>query len=175
MLELLFGYVSNIDINARVCVKLPQLGERYTTDFMPVLRTKSKNDKEGVFLDMDEEVAVIYDIEKEDGLVLGAINTDVSMLSIFDRNKQYYTYADGTHFEYDKAQHKATANIAGTTEITTQKTIHNGDLYVNGSIHCSKDVQDKTGTMQQIREIHNDHDHPNGNNGSPTGKPTTQM
>lgn len=174
MLDLLFGHVTNVDKNGRVCVKLEEL-DNYTTDYLPVIKSKSKNDKQGDFLEMDEEVAVVFDVEKKDGVVLGAINTDESPLPIFDRNKKYYTYSDSTHFEYDKAEHKATANIKGTAEVTTQKTIHTGDLYVMGNIICSQDVSDKIGTMQAMRNIFNPHVHPKGDGGLPTGEPSSKM
>lgn len=174
MLDLLFGYVTNIDTNGRVRVKLTEL-DNYVTDYLPVTKSKSKNDKQGDFLEMDEEVAVIFDVEKQYGVVIGAINTDVSPLPISDRNKKYYTFADATHIEYDKAEHKAVANINGTADITTTKTVHNGDLYVNGNIICSQDVSDKKGTMQAMRDIYNPHKHGNGNNGVPTSTPDQSM
>lgn len=174
MLDLLFGHVANIDTNGRVTVNLPEL-DNYVTDYLPVIKSKSKNDKEGTFLEIEEEVAVIFDVEKKDGVVLGAINTDESPLIISERSKKYYTFSDSTHFEYDKAEHKAVANINGTAELTTQKTLHTGDLYVDGNIFCTKDVSDKKGSMQAMRDVYNPHSHGNGNNGAQTDKPDKEM
>ncbi len=174
MLNLLFGYVTNIDANGRAAVKLPELDD-WVTDFLPVIKSKSRQDKEENPLDMDEEVAVIFDDEKQQGVILGAINTDSSPLALFDRNKAYYTFSDGSHFEYDKATHKASADVKGEVELKATKTTHIGDLYVNGNIYCSKDVSDKKGTMQAMRDIFDPHAHKDGNNGALTTAPTTKM
>lgn len=50
-----------------------------------------------------------------------------------------------------------------------------GDLKVEGGINATGDVADKTGTLQAVRDTYNGHEHPNGNDGSPTGKPTLNM
>lgn len=39
-------------------------------------------------------------------------------------------------------------------------------------LECTGDIKDKVGTMQSMRDQHNDHDHPGG---TPTGKPTHRM
>lgn len=170
MLNLLFGYVTNIDKNGRAAVKLPELDE-WVTDFLPVMKTKSKNEKENNMLDMDEEVAVLFDDEKQHGVILGAINTDSSPLLISDRNKAYKTFADGTHLEYDKSSHVLSANVKGEMQLISKKTIHTGDLYVTGNIICSKDITDKKGSMQEIRDVYNSHGH--GGNGA--SAPSAQM
>lgn len=170
MLNLLFGYVTNVDDNGRAAVQLPEL-DNWVTDFMPVLKTKSKNEKENNALDMDEEVAVLFDDAKQHGVILGAINTDTSPLVIKDRNKVYHTFADGTAFEYDRGAHKASADIKGEAAVTTQKTTHTGDLYVVGNIYCTKDISDKKGSMQAMRDVYNAHTH--GSNGA--AAPSSQI
>lgn len=39
-------------------------------------------------------------------------------------------------------------------------------------LECTGEISDKTGTMQKMRDQHNDHEHPGG---TPTGKPKTRM
>lgn len=170
MLNLLFGHITNIDSNGRAAVLLPEL-DNWVTDFMPLIKSKSKNDKENDPLCIDEEVAVLFDDEKQHGVILGAINTDSSPLVISDRNKVYRTFKDATHIEYDKAAHVVKADIKGEVNITAQKTTHTGDLYVTGNIFCSKDITDKNGSMQSMRDTYNSHGH-GGQGASP---PAAQM
>lgn len=174
MLNLEYGYVTNIDELGRVKVMLPAK-DNFVTDFLTTPKAKSRYDKDGSFFDINEEVAVLFDDEKGDGTVLHAINSDTSPLIIKDRNKKYFTFLDQTHFEYDRAQHKALADLKGTLDIKTLKTTHIGDLYVEGNIICAKDITDKKSSMQAMRDVHNSHTHPNGNNGSPTGTPQSKM
>lgn len=122
MLNLKYGYVTNIDENGRVRVCFPDQ-DNFVTDFLPTIRDKSKNDKDGNFLDIDEEVATIYDDETDDGVVLGAVNSDASPLNLFDRNKKYFTFSDGTHIEYDKSTHSLIADIRGVVEIISSTSV----------------------------------------------------
>lgn len=39
-------------------------------------------------------------------------------------------------------------------------------------LECTGEIRDKTGTMQTMRDQHNDHEHPGG---TPTGKPKNRM
>lgn len=45
-----------------------------------------------------------------------------------------------------------------------------GDLFVNGKVHAVRDVIDKKGSMQEMREIYNTH-----NNGPNTSTPSVSM
>ena len=146
------GYVTNIDNNGRVRVKFPELNGM-VSDYLPVIKSHSKNDKDGNFLEIDEEVYCAMDEHCEDGIVLGAYNTDSSPLPINDRNKKYYTFSDGTHIEYDKSTHTLTADVKGIANIKAKTVVIDGDLIVNGN------VSDKAGTMQKIRDTYNTHDH----------------
>lgn len=119
MLKLVFGYVSNLDKNGRVKVVLPEYDE-FATDYLPVIRQKSKRDKDGTTLDIYEEVALIYDSETDDGVVLGAVSTDESPMPLCERDKKYFTFEDGTHIEYDRKTHTLNADIKGNAVITAE-------------------------------------------------------
>ncbi|MDD3236802.1 MAG: hypothetical protein PHV37_01735 [Candidatus Gastranaerophilales bacterium] len=157
MLSLKFGNVINIDDYGRVRVNIPDM-DNFETDYLPVIKQKSKNDKDGNFLDIDEEVSLIYDDETDDGVVLGAVNTDSSPLAIFDRNKKYFTFSDGTHIEYDKSTHHLKADVKGSAEIIATNVNITGNLIVTGDV---------TAAGISLKN----HLHGNGNNGADTTPP----
>lgn len=45
-------------------------------------------------------------------------------------------------------------------------------VFTTPLLECTGDIKDKTGTMQAMRDQHNNHEHPGG---TPTGKPTVRM
>lgn len=164
---LMFGRITNYDDCGRVIVESEETG--FKTDFIPILVSNADKDKSAGTIDINSFVAVLLDdINPMNGVCLGAVNT----LPRGDIDKKYYTFMDGTHFEYDRAEHVLTAEVKGEISASATKTTLNGDLYVNGNIICSEDVSDKKGTMQTIRDWANQHSHPNGNNGGNTGTPT---
>lgn len=116
MVNLHFGYVTNIDSNGRVRVIIPDLDD-FTTDYMPVLRSKAKHDKDGNTLDINEEVALLLNQNGDCGVILGAVSSDSTALPYTDRDKKYYEFKDGTKFEYDRKEHKYSANIKGNVSV----------------------------------------------------------
>lgn len=169
-MEFLFGYVTNLEANGRVRVKFPSRNNLVSQP-IPVLKSRSKKDKEGNILDIDEEVACIMDDNCEDGLCLGAYNTDESPLIITDKDKKYYTFSDGTHFEYDRKNHIFTGDIKGYASITAETTYVKGKLIVDGDIISTGDIFDKNGSMQEMRDTYNPHTHncPDGTTSAPSG------
>lgn len=116
MLNLCFGYVTNFDGNGRVRVLLPEFDD-LVSDFMPVLRQNTKDNKDGNFLDIDEQVAVLYDSDKDTGVVMGAISTDACPLPVINRDKKYFSFSDGSNIEYDRKEHTLTLDIKGNVSI----------------------------------------------------------
>ena len=51
---------------------------------------------------------------------------------------------------------------------------HNGVLINTNGIKSDSDISDKTSSMQEIRDIYNQHSH-TGNQGSPTSTPNNKM
>ena len=167
---LAFGHITNYDDCGRVVVELDETG--FTTDFIPMLVSNSEKDKSGNPIDINSFVAVILDeTNPMNGVCLGVVNT-APRKSI---DKAYHEFLDGTLLEYDRSEHVLRADVKGKINATAEKTTLNGDLYVNGNIYCAKDVKDKTGTMQSIRDWANTHVHSNGNNGGNTGVPTKEI
>lgn len=163
---LAFGHITNYDDCGRVVVELDETG--FKTDFIPFLVSNAEKDKSGNPLDINSFVAVILDeTNPMNGVCLGVVNT-TPRKSI---DKAYHEFLDGTLLEYDRSEHVLRADIKGEIQSSASKTTHIGDIYIDGNIFCSKDISDKTGTMQVMRDIYNQHK--NLNNGSSV--PTPQM
>lgn len=71
---------------------------------------------------------------------------------------------------------EATAPTCHITATTTHdgNIILNGNLYVSGGIVADGEIRDGTGTMNQMRSIFDNHDHPNGVGGD-TDTPNQKM
>ena len=90
------------------------------------------------------------------------MNPDSNPPVIVDSAKKYYRFKDGSHFEFDPNTSKFTADIKGEGYIKCTKMTHEGDINVIGNIIATKEVSDKKGTMQAIRDTYNGHTNPNG-------------
>ena len=112
------------------------------------------------------------------GVVLVGLITD-DQIPAGESGDVYVTrYGNGASVTCDTAGNSMAVSLpAGGTLVVDcpgGATIK-GDLRVEGDINATGDVADKTGTLQAVRDTYNGHEHPNGNNGSPTGKTTQQM
>lgn len=158
-----FGHITNIDDCGRVIVEDDETG--FKTDYIPFLVSNSEKDKSGNTIDINSFVAVILDdVNPMNGVCLGVVNT--APRRSIDTN--YHEFSDGTYFGYDRAEHIFKVDVKGEIQTSATKATHEGDLYVNGNIYCAKDVKDKTGTMQAMREIYNNHKNPNNGASAPT-------
>ena len=101
-------------------------------------------------------------------------------------------YSDGTEIRYDRDAHALTIMLAAgertrssvkarwmvrwrSDTLTVQgKTQMNSDAVVTGNFGASGEIEDGKGTMNDIRRVHNDHDHP-GTAAHRTGKPNQKM
>lgn len=106
--SLQFGTVSAIDEAAcRVRVRLDSL-DNLRTDFLPVLRPKTLQDKHYSLPDIGEHVAVLLDPNGEEGVVLGAIFSEADMPPVSSVDKFHVKFKDEAEFEYDRAAHALT-------------------------------------------------------------------
>lgn len=167
-----FGIVTNVDPNTcRVRVKFADQ-EDLISPWLPVLQQKTFLDKFYSLPDLNEQVACLMDDRLEAGVVLGAIYSEADAVPVSSKDKLHVKFADGTIIEYDKANHKLTADIKGSADIKTTGNITiTGDVIVNGNITASGDVADQGGakTMSGMRAVYNGHSHsaPGGVTGPP--------
>ena len=104
-----------------------------------------------------------------DGCIIGAIYSDEDVSIIGDENIKYIAFSDGALFQYDKEKHLLSVIVPGNYTLKVNKLIVDGDLV------CTKDISDKNGTLDSVRQHSNNHAHSNGNNGADTGTPTTTI
>ncbi|MEG9495042.1 phage baseplate assembly protein V [Pantoea dispersa] len=131
--------------------------------------------------------------ELTNGRVFPGWNTGAQPVPAGSESEHITRYSDGTEIRYDRDAHALTIMLAaggtykiigkgtldGPVEITDTLTVQgktqmNSDAVVTGNIGASGEIEDGKGTMNDIRRVHNDHDHP-GDSGGTTGKPNQKM
>lgn len=187
MMQLTTGTISAVDATTcRVRVRLPEC-DNLRTHWLAVLQRNTQNNKDYWLPDINEQVKVLLDDSGTDGVVLGAIYSDIDRPIINDINKRRIDFSDGAFVEYDRKNHvmtlggqinvikvTTTANVIVETERATIKaeaitldcanTTMTGDVQVNGNLSASGNV---SGAQVSLKE----HTHSNGNDGRPTGAP----
>ena len=95
------------------------------TDWWPVLVQTSLTDVESWPLNVKEHVACICGERCEEGVILGAIHSTVSLPDQgAAAGKFRKVFEDGTFLEYDKLAHKLTANVQGEVDIIATSDIN---------------------------------------------------
>lgn len=174
--------------------------------WLPVVQPKTLKDRFYHMPDINEHVVCLLDENGEAGVILGAIYSDADKPPVTSKDKWHVTFEDGTALEYDRAGHKLfadvkgdieviasgtlTASIAGDSTITTPTCTLNGNLVINGTaqvsgnitgganIQAAANVADQGGakTMAGMRQVFNQHTHPeNGTGGGTTSQPNQGM
>lgn len=166
---LAFGTVVNIDEKLhRVKLCLPQY-DNFETDWLFVPQLSTFKDKSSNLYPINTLCAAVCNDDMTDGCIVGAIYNDEDITVIGDENIKYIAFSDGALFQYDKENHVLDVIVPGRANIKAE------NLFVDGNIICSKDISDKNGTVQAIRDWSNKHLHTDGNNGGNTGVPTTRL
>lgn len=123
----------------RVRVRLPAHDDSQTW-WLAILQPKTHTDKVFWMPDIGEQVAVLLDVVGEQGVVLGAIYSDVDGAPVSSKDKFHIRFADDTVIEYDRAAHVLTADVKGTAVITAEETTINGPVTINGKLTVNDDV-----------------------------------
>lgn len=153
------GIVVAIDEQScRARVQFPDL-DNLVSDWLPVLQEFCVGNQAYRLPDIDNQVACLMDANYEAGIVLGAIYSDADPPPVTDANLYYRRFKDGSVIQYDRGEHKLTASIMGTIDITATGNItstaplwtHNGDFTATG------DITDKKRSMDADRDIYNVH------------------
>lgn len=109
------GYVVAVDERrVRVKVTVPDL-DNLETGWLMVLADKAQDDKDYWLPDEGEQVAVLLDVRGEDGLLLGAVYSEVDVPPVVSRDKWHRRFKDGSSFEYDRAAHRYAATVGGSS------------------------------------------------------------
>lgn len=142
------GIVKNIDaINYKVRVEFPEL-DNMLSSWLPVGTPFAKMNKAYGLPSVDELVCCVMDENFEDGVVICSLYNSEDTVPVSDPDLFRVDFADGTYIEYDKSQHKLTADIQGSadiiadTGITILSPITNitGNLAVAGAISATSTV-----------------------------------
>lgn len=122
------GTVSAVDADGvKARVRLPEC-DNMRTNWLDVLQRNTQNNKDYWLPDVGEQVKVLLDENGEDGVILGAVYSDVDKPPFSDRNVRGSKFSDGAEFSYNRASH--TLTIRGGIEHMV--------------IECSADVMVKT-------------------------------
>ncbi|ECI4629438.1 phage baseplate assembly protein V [Salmonella enterica] len=162
------GTVSAVDaVGVKARVRLPEC-DNMRTNWLDVLQRNTQNNKDYWLPDVGEQVKVLLDENGEDGVILGAVYSDVDKPSFSDKDVRGTKYADGAEFSYNRATHTLTVkggiehvvievavgiSLKGKTiDLTADTTTVNGNLEINGNAHS-------TGSMLSDGQNSNHHSH----------------
>ncbi len=155
-----FGTVSAVNpITARAKVQF--IEDDMTSYWLPILQKKTLHDKYYSVVDVGEQVACLMDENCEDGVVLGAIYTNLDEVPAAIKEQNLVKFSDGSLIEYNKETQTLTINVK-TLNIVAD-ILNTGTLVNTGGITSSANIADKTSSMQLIRETYNNHSHPDKN------------
>ena len=107
-------------VNCRVRVRFPDRNNMLSY-WLPIVVTKSQDDKAYWLPDLGEQVVCTMDEHDEDGAVLGAIYSSVDTTPAgVSANIRQLLLSDGANFKYDKGTHALTVALpAGATMTVT--------------------------------------------------------
>lgn len=166
-----FGIVTTINpLTAKARVQFSD--DDITSYWLPVLQQKTLKDKYYSMVDIGEQVACLMDENSEDGVILGAIYTNLNSVPGISQNQHLIKFEDGSFIEYNKGTQMLTI-VAKTLNVVAD-IINTGKLENTDGIISNSDITDKTSSMQAMRDIYNPHTH-TGNQGSPTSAPNGAM
>ncbi len=166
-----FGIVTNINpLTAKARVQFAD--DDVTSYWLPILQQKTLKDKYYTVCDIGEQVACLMDENAEDGVILGAIYTNLDSVPGISQNQHLIKFEDGSFIEYNKETQMLTI-VAKTLNVVAD-IVNTGKLENTEGIISNSDIIDKTSSMQAMRDVYNPHTH-TGNMGAPTSAPSEAM
>ena len=166
-----FGTITNINpLTARARVEFAN--DNMTSYWLPILQKKTLKDKYYSVLDVGEQVACLMDENCEDGVILGAIYTNLDAVPAVTKEQHLIKFSDNSLIEYNKETQTLTINVKQVNIIAD--ILNTGKFQNTDGITSNSDITDKKSSMQDMRDIYNGHSHI-GNQGSPTSNPNNGM
>ncbi|HEY6394503.1 MAG TPA: phage baseplate assembly protein V [Candidatus Binataceae bacterium] len=118
------GIVKEQDLaTARLRVVFPD-HDQLQSYWLPVVVSKTLNDKLYWIPDVGEQVVCLMDRNDEDGAVLGAIYSKVDTTPVISADKFQLRFKDGTVIEYDRALHVLRLAFGDGTALNYDATAH---------------------------------------------------
>lgn len=146
------------------------------TGWLPWIPARAGNDRDWDPPSDGEQVLILSPSgELAAGVVLPSLYRRAHPAPESDPGKHTRLYRDGARIEYDAGAHKLKAQLpaGGTAELVadggvsvTGNVTVAGNVAVTGRIDATEDiasdknVEDKNGTMQEMRDTYNQHSHP---------------
>lgn len=81
--------------------------------WLPVMQSRAGGDRVYWMPDLDDQVVCLLDAHAEDGVVLGAIYSEVDTPPVASLNRLHVRMRDGSVIDYDRAAHRLTVALAG--------------------------------------------------------------
>jgi phage baseplate assembly protein V len=124
-----------------VRVKIPDLDNLISYD-LQVLQRKTREDKDYWMPDLQEEVLCLFlGNGLECGFVLGALYNKEDKPPANSQDKRCIVFKDGTRLEYDRKEHRLTADVKGDVVVSTTGNItaycNNAEVNAMGSVSIS--------------------------------------
>jgi phage baseplate assembly protein V len=113
-----FGTVNQVDATKGLVRVQFADNENLVSWWLHVLAANTQDNKFYAMPDVGEGVACLVDEHCENGVVLGAVYSQVDGTPVQDSNKFHMRFKDGTQLEYDREQHKLTGQVQGSVELT---------------------------------------------------------
>jgi phage baseplate assembly protein V len=105
------GLVKQQDLQgARVRVAFPDR-DQLLSYWLPIVFTKTQNDKGYWVPDIGEQVVCLMDEHDEAGAVLGAIYSSADTPPVQSADKYHLSFKDGANIEYDRAAHALVVSL----------------------------------------------------------------
>ncbi len=99
------GTVSAVDADrVQARVRLPEC-DNLRTNWLNVLQRNTQDNKDYWLPDVGEQVEVLLDANGEDGVILGAVYSDVDKPPFSDKNIRGTRFADGAEYSYNRKTH----------------------------------------------------------------------
>ena len=105
--------------------------DQVTSLWLPILFPKTQNDKAYWIPDIGEQVICAMDAHGEDGVVLGAIYSNVDTPPVSSADKLHLTMKDGATFEYDRSAHALAIALGAAASLNI--TVHGATIAVDSS------------------------------------------
>lgn len=159
----------------RVRVRFPDR-DNIVSWWLPVLVPKVMSDKFFWQPDVDEQVACLMDEWDENGSVVGSVPSQVDAAPAgLTPNDFYIGFKDGTVIHYNRSTHVLSITTSAGASILLDGS---GNVTINGAATISLAqgglaANDALALVSKLVVAFNDHQHPNGTDGSPTGTPIT--
>lgn len=151
-----FGIVSQINpINVEARVNFEE--DESTSYWLPILQTKTLNDKFYAMPDVGEQVACLMDENSEDGVILGAIYSSEDKAVINTEKQLSINLEDDSFINANKENKTLTVKFSKMHLIGDIQ--HDGFFTNSDGIKSKADITDKKSSMQEMRNTYNSHTH----------------